>query len=82
MVEAQHLLDSISNANTGVRSAHSASLIAAARMLKVYIEMHYAEWGRYPEMLDLNSPAFASLNDNETFTRSVEAIEDYAASPG
>lgn len=77
MLKAQNLLDSISTTSIGVNMAHSASLMSAARMLQAHIDAYYAEWGRYPEALDLESPEFASLSNSFAFERSVEAIEDY-----
>jgi hypothetical protein len=78
MAETERLLDSTSMVDAGVRMTRVTAMQSAARSIQVLLHSTYAEEGRYPAALTLDSPALASLRDTGLL-RSVAAIEGYTA---
>jgi hypothetical protein len=73
-------LDLAGAVDARVRMTRVTPFQSAARSLQVLLHGIYAEDGRYPEALALDSPALAGLRSNRFFS-GVAAIEDYAAGP-
>jgi hypothetical protein len=75
---AERLLDSAATVDQGVRLTRTTAFRSAARAVHVLLFSIYAEEGRYPAELALDSPRLASLHQSGLLA-SVAAIEGYSA---
>jgi hypothetical protein len=80
LAATERLLDAASTVDVAGDMTAAAAFQATARSLQVVLHSVYAEEGRYPEALTLDSPALAGLRGGGSFDR-VAAIEHYAAGP-
>lgn len=76
----ERLLDAASTVGVAAGITAAAAFQAAARTLQVLLHSVYAEEGRYPAALTLDSPVLAGLRDSGSLGE-VAAIEGYEASP-
>jgi hypothetical protein len=76
----ERLLDAASTVDVAAGMTAAAAFQAAARSLQVLLHSAYAEEGRYPAALTLDSPMLAGLRDSGSFG-GVAAIEGYEARP-
>ena len=72
--------DSMGAVDRGVRMTTVNPFQSAARSLQVLLHSIYAEEGRYPATLTLDSPVLAGVRGSNFFD-GVAAIEDYVAGP-
>jgi hypothetical protein len=76
----ERLLDAASTVDVAAGMTAAAAFQAAARSLQVHLQSAFAEEGRYPGALTLDSPSLAGLRAGGSFA-GVAAIEDYVAGP-
>jgi hypothetical protein len=76
----ERLLDAASTVGVAAGMTAAAAFQAAARSLQVLLHSVYAEEGRYPGALRLDSPALAGLRGSGSLD-GIAAIENYVAGP-